>query len=60
VDSYRDDIVSALEYLPFHQRAIQQLDRRIADAEVGYSSEAALGELAEIRARLDLAIERMG
>ena len=60
IDAYRAQVESALEPFPFHQRALQQLSRTpIDDADAPWP-EVALQELAEVRTRLDAAIERMG
>jgi hypothetical protein len=59
IDTYRAQLDPALEQLPFHQRAVQQLPRAATDEPDAGWADVALAELTEIRARLDTAIERM-
>jgi hypothetical protein len=59
IDALRTDVEAALERFPFHQRAIQQLPRAEAADDEPWSA-AALREVAEVRARVDAGIERLG
>jgi hypothetical protein len=60
IDAYRAQVVPALEPFPFHQRAIQDLPRTPIDYADAPWRETALQELAEVRTRVDTAIERLG
>ena len=59
IDDYRSQIDGALDTMPFPQRAIQQVPRVGDDTDRAEWPVAALGELSEIRTRLDTAISRL-
>lgn len=60
VDSWRAEVDEVLVRFPFHQRAIQQISRgrSAEDGSIGWA-DAILAELAEIRSRLDLTMNRL-
>lgn len=59
IDSYRGELDSALDTMPFPQRAIQQVPRVGDETERAAWPVAAIEELAEVRTRLDAAISRL-
>ncbi|HEX5578694.1 MAG TPA: hypothetical protein VFY43_03415 [Candidatus Limnocylindria bacterium] len=60
IDAYRSEIHSALDALPFPQRAIEQVPRVGDETDRAQWPVAAMDELMEIRTRLDAAISRLG
>ena len=60
IDAYRTRLEDALGTMPFPQRAIQQVPRVGDETTRAEWPEAAMGELTEIRTRLDAAITRLG
>jgi hypothetical protein len=59
IDAWRSDVDEALVRFPFHQRAIQQIPRGTSADDGSGWADALLGELAEIRSRLDLTMSRL-